>query len=256
MKKIICLLVLLALAPGVHADKKKKRPDSGNNAPAKAPGGGGGGGRAGGGGNGFSGMQRMGQPAKRSSAPRVKTHAAPSMTGNAPSARQGKSPLSQGAGQAGAGKRASNPLLRKGGAASAKNGAANPLARTDRNAAGKKGNPLAKQNAGQAGLKGPNAGKLNRNNPNALRNRGPVAQGGRGLKNSAGFRNGRTSHANYRVRNSREVFHNYRPIRHDRYWYTSRYDRVVIVGGWLLLLGRRLLVPGLGIRPELFLLCL
>ena len=41
MKKIICLLVLLALAPGVHADKKKKRPDSGNSAPVKAPGGGG-----------------------------------------------------------------------------------------------------------------------------------------------------------------------------------------------------------------------
>lgn len=229
MKKIICLLVLLALAPGAYADKKKKRPDSGNSAPVNAPGGGGG--KRAGGGGGFSGMPRMGQPANRSSAPRVKTHSAPSMGGNAPSARQGKSPLSQNAGQAGAGKRASNPLMRKGGAAGPKNGAANPLARTNRNAAGKKGNPLAKQNAGQAGLKGPNAGKLNKNNPNAFRNRGPAAQGGRGLKNSAGFRNGRTAHANYRVRNYREVFHNYRPIRHDRYWYTSRYDRVVIVGG-------------------------
>ena len=77
--------------------------------------------------------------------------------------------------------------MRKGGAAGPKNAATNPLARTNRNAAGKKGNPLAKQNAGQAGLKGPNAGKLNRNNPNGRRNRGPVAQGARGLRNSTGF---------------------------------------------------------------------
>ncbi len=233
MKKIICLLVLLALAPGAHADKKKKRSDAGNNAPVKAPGGGGGGGgkRAGGGGGGFSGMPRMGQPANRSGAPRVKSPAAPSVNRKAPSARQGKSPLSPSAGQAGAGKRASNPLLRKGGAAGPKNAAANPLARTNRNAAGKKGNPLAKQNAGQAGLKGPNAGKLNRNNPNAQRNRGPVAQGARGLRNSTGLRAGRTARANFRVRPYREVFRSYRPIRHDRYWYDSRYSQVVFVGG-------------------------
>lgn len=228
MKTIICLLVLLAFAPGLHADKKKKRPDSGN-APVKAPGGVGGGARGGG----FSGMQHMDQPANRSGAPRVKTHSAPSMTGRTPSAGQAKTPLSQGAARSGASKGSSNPLLRKGGAAGTSNPTSNPLTRTNRAAAPKKANPLAKQNAGLAGLNGRNAGKLNKNNPNALRNRGPVAQGGRGgLKNSAGPRNWqRTNHANYRVRNSREVFHNYRPIRHDRFWYTSRYDRVVIVGG-------------------------
>ncbi|CAN5601041.1 hypothetical protein BH18VER2_BH18VER2_02610 [soil metagenome] len=65
-------------------------------------------------------------------------------------------------------------------------------------------NLLGKENAGQAGLNAQNGGKLNKNNPTALRNRGQVTKGGRGLKNAASGRNGlRTSHTNYRVRNSR-----------------------------------------------------
>ena len=219
MKKIICLLVLLALAPGAYADKKKKN-NNGGSAPIKAQGGGGGGGgKRPGGGDGFSGMQHTGQPANRSGAPRTKTHSAPSMTGHG--------------GGAGAGKSSSNPLLRKGGGAGANKNASNPLTRKNQPAGGKKGNPLTKQNGTQGALNARNGGKLNKNNPNALHNnRGQVAQNGRGLKNAGGNRNWqRGNHANYRVRSSREVFRNYRPVRHDRYWYTSRYDRVVVVGG-------------------------
>lgn len=80
---------------------------------------------------------------------------------------------------------------------------------------GRKGNTMARQESG-----------------NMRGNRAPGVQNGRNLNNrgSANWQQHGT-HANYRVRNSREVFRNYRPIRHDRIWYTSRYDRVVIVGG-------------------------
>jgi hypothetical protein len=40
-----------------------------------------------------------------------------------------------------------------------------------------------------------------------------------------------TAHANYHVQPYHEVFHNYHAVHHDRYWYGSHYDRVVIVGG-------------------------
>jgi hypothetical protein len=108
------------------------------------------------------------------------------------------------------------------------------LTQSNRQGGGKNTNPLAQKNASQ-----PNAGNArnggmanNKNNPNLAHNRGPVAQGARGYNNGAGSRNWQhSSHADYRVRNSREVFHNYRPARHDRGWYSSRYDRVVVVGG-------------------------
>ena len=244
MKKIICLFVLLALVPGVHADdKKKKKPDA-SGAPVRAPGGGGG--RSGG----PSGLPQMGQPAGRSSAPRVKTRSAPSMATHAPSAGHATNPLSQTGRKSGGSDQSSTPLMRKGVQAGSSDHNSNPLTRTNRSAGAndhgsnpltqgnrqagaQNANPLAKKGASQPGLNGRNGGMLNnKNNSNMLRNRSPVAQGARGFNNRAGSRNWQhASHANYRVRNSREVFHNYRPIRHDRVWYTSHYDRVVVMGG-------------------------
>ena len=244
MKKIICLFVLLALAPGVHADNKKKKKPDASSTPVKASGGGGA--RSGG----SSGLPHLGQPAGRSSAPRVKTDSATSKTTHAPSAGHAANPKSQTGGRSGGSDQSSNPLMRKGGQAGSSEHASNPLTRTNRSAGAndrgsnpltqgnrqagaKNGNPLAKKSASQPGLNGRNGGTLNnKNNPNTLRNRGPVAQGARSLNNRAGSRSWQqASHANYRVRNYREVFHNYRPSRHDRIWYTSRYDRVVVVGG-------------------------
>jgi hypothetical protein len=52
------------------------------------------------------------------------------------------------------------------------------------------------------------------------------------MNNRVGRQNwAHASHANYRVRPYRDVYHNYHPYRHDSYWYNSRYDRVVVVGG-------------------------
>jgi hypothetical protein len=245
MKKIICLFVLLALASGVHADDKKKKKPASNSAPSKAPVGGGN--HSGG----FSGMPHMGQPSGHSTAPHASSRSVPSTSTHARSTGQTASPQSQAAGKSGASNHSSNPLLRKGGQAGANDHASNPLTKSNqpagkndhssnpltqsnRQGGGKNTNPLAQKNASQ-----PNAGNArnggmanNKNNPNLAHNRGPVAQGARGYNNGAGSRNWQhSSHADYRVRNSREVFHNYRPARHDRGWYSSRYDRVVVVGG-------------------------
>jgi hypothetical protein len=53
----------------------------------------------------------------------------------------------------------------------------------------------------------------------------------RGRGNGRTWAAAHTPRANYRVRPYREVFHSYRPVRHDRVWYTTHYDRVVLVGG-------------------------
>jgi hypothetical protein len=245
MKKIICLFLLLALATGVHADDKKKKKPAANSASSRAPGGGGGG-QSGG----LSGLSRMGQPAGHSSAPRTSTRSAPSMSTHAPSARHTANSQSQTASKSGASNRSSNPLLRKGGQAGSTGYNSNPLTKTNqpagtnghssnpltqgnRQAGGKNAKPLTRNNAAQPkGGNARNGGMANnKNSPNLTRNRSPVAQGARGY-NNGGSRNWQhSSHANYRVRNSREVFHNYRPIRHDRGWYSSHYDRVVVVGG-------------------------
>lgn len=78
------------------------------------------------------------------------------------------------------------------------------------------------------------------------------AQNGRGLNNRVSGRNWqqRGTHANYRVRSSREVFRNYRPIRHDRVWYTSHYDRVVVVGGGYYYWDAGYWYPAWGYDPE------
>ena len=226
MKKIICLLILLALTPGVHAgDKKKKKPDA-STAPVRAPG------AAGKGGGGLPGLSRGAGPAGvRSSAPR--SHSAPSLGSNAPSTGHGPKSISQKNGPSAATARSNNPLLRKGGQAGGNQHGSNPLLQGKRQAGAGKANPLAKKGASQQGLNGRTGNPLaNKNNANLGRNRGQLAQTGRGMNNRVGRQNWqRASHANYRVRPYREVFHNYHPYRHDRIWYTSRYDRVVVVGG-------------------------
>ena len=142
-------------------------------------------------------------------------------------------PLARQGGQAGGGGPDANPLKgadrpNKGGAQ-----AANPMDRGGRQADTRNTNQMGGKGAAQAGMGtgGRNRDTMaNRNNSWAAHNRGP--QTGRGYANRTGAHNWQHgNHANYRVRSSREVFHNYRPARHDRGWYTSRYDRVVVVGG-------------------------
>jgi hypothetical protein len=169
MKKIICLFVLLALAPGLHAgDKKKKKPDS-SSAPVKASGGGGG--RSGG----PSGLPHFGQPAGHSNAPRVNTRSAPSMATHAPSAGDAGTPWGQTGGKSGGNDLSSKPLMRKGGqsgsndhnsnpltrtnrAAGANDHGSNPLMQGNRQAGAKNANPLARKGAAQAGVNGRNGG--------------------------------------------------------------------------------------------------
>jgi hypothetical protein len=202
MKKILCLFVLLALASGVHADDKKKKAAP-SKAPVKAPGGGG---------AHPTGMPHsMGQTGSHSGMP----HA----TNSKSSGHASKSISGQTAGNA----HSSNPLLKKGGQAGSSEHGSNPLTRNNNRQAGAKNtNPLAKKNASQAAMNG--------HNPNMNGKRSLNAQNAHGLNNHANnWQHG--SHANYRIGNSREVFHNYHAVRHDRGWYTSHYDRVVVMGG-------------------------
>jgi Putative peptidoglycan binding domain len=284
MKKIICLLLLLTLVPGVQAGDKKKKKDQSSGSPITAPGGGGGGGGGGGSrkGGGLSGLPQMGQSTGHSKAQRPSTGSVPKVSSQAPARGHSANPSALSAGKTTTSAPSSNPLMRKGGQAGAKGSASNPLTRKSdptgaktsasnplarkggqagggdqstnplkhadrpdkaggqaanpmdrggRQAGAKSGKPMGGKGAAQAGLGGRSRDAVaNGNYSKAAHNRG--AQTGRGYSNRTGARNWqRGSHANYRVRSSREVFHNYRPARHDRVWYTSRYDRVVVVGG-------------------------
>ncbi len=227
MKKVICLFILLALAPGVHADNKKKKPNA-SSSHVKAPGGGGHGG------GGLPGMSQGAGPAGgRSGAPHLNSHPRSSLGSHPSSAGHASKSISGKSGSSGATARSSNPLLRKSGQAGANQHGSNPLKQGNRQTGAGKANPLAKKGASQQGLNGRKGNPLaNKNNANLGHNRGQLAQNQRHLNNHVGARNWqRASHANYRVRPYREVFHNYHPYRHDRGWYGARYDRVVVVGG-------------------------
>jgi hypothetical protein len=232
MKKLICLLVLLALTPGAHGDdkKKKKQPSAPH---ASAPGGGGGGqlpkmSR------GNSGAHGMGQAGSGHNTSSPNTHGGTSATNrmNTHSASGGHSSnaMSGATGQAGGSTHNSNPLMRKNTQAGSNGQTSNPLSKKNQQAGTNNSNPLTKKNASQSAMNGRNTNPMTKgNNAN---NRAGVAQTGRAFNNRAGARNfQRAAHANYRVRNYRDVFHNYRPIRHDRFWYRAHYDRVVVVGG-------------------------
>jgi len=239
MRTIVCLLVLLALATGVHADDKKKKKPAANNAPVKVPGtGGGGGGPAhmpnlshSGPAHGMnatnrsSGVPHTGNHADRSATNPLTAHSSTGGGGAEKSAH------------AGPGGQSSNPLLRKHDQATANGQGSNPLTRKNRqpgamgsNAAARNGNPMMKKNGGQAAMNSHTATNLTgKNNANLNGRHVTGSQYGRGFNNHGG--NWRAAHANYRVRPYREVFHNYHAVRHDRYWYNHHYDRVVIVGG-------------------------
>jgi hypothetical protein len=290
MKNFICFLLLLTLAPGVHAGDKKKKKNQSGGAPVSVPGGagaGGGGGQKGAGG--LSNFSHMGQPAGGGSTTRhPSTHSAPALGGQAQSrshkansmvpgagktgstsnplmhkggqtatsapdaSSKSTNPLMRRGGQAGSGGKTSNPLMNKGGqsgandansrggnplahnirSARANGPTANPMMQDNRQAGGKNTNPMNGK-AAQAGMGGRNRDAFrNQNNARGGHNRGTWARNEQGVHNRTGTHNWQhANHANYRVRSSREVFHNYRPARHDRVWYTSRYDRVVVVGG-------------------------
>ena len=214
MKKIVCLFVLLALTTGVHADNKKKKPAP-SKAPVRAPGGGG---------AHPAGMPHSpGQTGSRSGMSHANTHTGTSATNRSKTHSTTGEPTSGKTGKAGNNAHSSNPLLRKGGQAGSSGHGSNPLTRgNNRQAGAKSTNPLGKKGASQAAMNG--------HNPNMNGKRALGAQNTRGFNNRAGnWQHG--AHANYRVRPYRDVFHNYHAVRHDRGWYTSRYDRVVVVGG-------------------------
>jgi hypothetical protein len=232
MKKLICLLILLALAPGAHGDdkKKKKQPSAPH---ASAPGGGGGG-QPPKTSRGNSGARGMGQAGSGHNASSPNTHGGMSATNrmNTHSASGGHSSnaMSGTTGKTGGNAHSSNPLM-KGNTQAGSNGhASNPLLKNNQQAGTNNSNPLTKKTASQSALNARNTNAISKGN--TANNRAGVAQTGRGFNNRAGARNfQRAAHANYRVRNYRDVFHNYRPIRHDRFWYRTHYDRVVVVGG-------------------------
>jgi len=241
MKKTICLLVLFALIPSVHADKKKKQPEQPKKStPAQSSGGGG---AAGGGtrlpniSRGNSAPRSTGQPGNASSAPRINTHTATSATNRmntrSTSGGPASNPTASTTGQAGGNEQSSNPLMKKNAQPGSNAHASNPLLRKNQQAGANQSNPLAKKNA-QPGMNGRNPNMMTRgNNPNRNPNRAFGAQAGRGFNNRVAARNWqqRGYHSNYHVRNYRDVFHNYHPIRHDRGWYHTHYDRVAFVGG-------------------------
>ena len=280
MKKILSLLVVIALIPSAYADKKKK--------PQQASGGGGGGsgaphvpglsgggaprGPSGGGahmpsmshGAGSSAGRSMSQSTHRPSVSQPSSHSG--MSANNPMSHHS---TSSAAGSAASSRPAnsSNPLMRRGGQqGTATASSTNPLTHGNQQAgnnAMQKGGQSSKsmlkggqanntvQKAGQGNTTMPRGAQANRlngkgaaaqpglaaRNANARafngRARGNFnAQNARGLRGpGAGRSFARGTRANYHVRPYREVFHGYRAVRHDRYWYTNHYDRVVVVGG-------------------------
>lgn len=236
MKRIVCFLLLLALIPSVQADDKKKKKNSSNNATNPT-----------GSGAVHSGnvpkLPHMGPSATHPrGAPSTNARSAPSMTSR--SNGHSSSPQSHGAVQSNASGNNSNPLLRKGSqthsgsqssnaltgpnrAAGANTHSSNPLTQHNRQAGADNANSMARRTSSQTG----HPGTLNgRNSLNLSHNAG--VKGQRNLNSQVNYHNWtRVSHANYRVRGYHEVFHTYHPVRHDRVWYTSHYDRVVVVGG-------------------------
>lgn len=265
MKKIICLLVVLALVPSLHADKKKKNQQAGGGGGGKVPALGGGGGHRGGGGGmhlpGMSGgggggsQHSLGQPGHRPNTSRPgaghsslstnnplshhssASSSAPSKTGSGNSSN----PLLHHGGQGQAA--SSNPLTQGGGRTASKT--SNPMMQGNHQMGANSSNPM-KQKGARANAFGANgrtpgkAGAAGRN-PNLIRGNNVSKNAWHG-QNARGFHNrayergvnrswAHAAHANYHVRPYREVFHGYHRVAHDRVWYTSHYDRVVIVGG-------------------------
>ncbi|MGH8093526.1 MAG: peptidoglycan-binding domain-containing protein [Chthoniobacterales bacterium] len=203
MKKVICLLVLLAFACGVQADNKKKTQGGGH---AAAPAGHGGGARLPGASRGGGMPHSLGQPhsSSRSGTSHSSSglHNSTSATGRTQANGRSSNPLMHHGGQARTSGKA-NPLTQKNHQAGAKN----PMQRGGQS---KNSNSLAKKDA---------QGRMNAHNARGYNNRGAVHGLARG------------SRANYHVRPYRDVFRSYHAVHHDRVWYTSHYDRVVVVGG-------------------------
>jgi hypothetical protein len=197
MKKILCLLILLALGPGVHAgDKKKKSSGQAHSAASKAGGGGGGG----------AGMKHQGYNAFGGQ------HA--QTGGNHPGGMKHQNSNAFGGqhAQTGGHKAGGNPLMRNNSHANHNHG---ELAHQG-NMQGHAGNNklTGNKNGSFKGQQGVNnhLGKYSGNHVSAR-----------------GYHYG--YHANYHVQPYRQVFHGYHRTYHDRYWYHHNYDRLVIVGG-------------------------
>lgn len=227
MKKCLCFLALFALISNVQADKDKKKkesqPSGKKPASAAVPSGGH-----------MPGMPHTGGVAhnpgqSHSKAPSTDRHqqlpGAPS--GNHAKPQSGSNPLTSKTSGA-TGTTRQNPLMRHGQAnatGKANPTKANPL--TQRNNQPNAKNPLKAGRGNPAGPKSAaqvdrNARQLNATNANHPRN----------FQNHSVNRGiAHATRANYHVRPYREVFHTYHPSHHNRVWYTSHYDRVVIVGG-------------------------
>jgi len=133
-----------------------------------------------------------------------------------------------------------NPMMRRGGEAGANQ--ANQGAQMNNQAAARGGNPAGQRNAfsgnnNAMGRGGAQAAMHNRNpnafhGPNRNANANWAAQHARGANaRYAAHGWAHPARANYHVRGYREVFHGYHRAWHDRGWYASHYDRVVVFGG-------------------------
>ncbi len=240
MKKIICLLVMLALTSVAHAGDKKKK------APAQShPSGGGGGGHApsmshgGGGGHapslshgGGGGAPNFGQKSSHSSKGGGSHGGGNPMSSHSnggQSSHGHANPMTTKHGNASSGNGHVNPMMAKHGNA-AGNGHANPMTANKGNAGGKgaHNNPMMAQKNGAAGKnQKANAGTWGQSNMKGNRQ---AVNGRRAGVNNRGWANGHAAR-NYRVRPYREVYHNYHAVYHDRGWYRANYDRVILVGG-------------------------
>ena len=219
MKKYLCFLVLLSLLPNVYADNdkgKKKKPQQLQLTGKKS-------GAAPGGihlpGTSHTGSaphnsgqahansvpgNRSPNSAIRSRSPQLGSNSAPGKVSSTGSSR-------------------TNPLLRHGGSTNAAD-KANPLKQKNHQAAAN--NPMLRKSTPNA------AGQRDTRQLNRNPHSGNMAAARNAQVNRVASRTVvRGARANYHVRPYREVFHTYHPIHHNRVWYTSHYDRVVIVGG-------------------------
>jgi len=231
MKKILCLLVVLTFIPGLRADNNKKKNSSNHPAPAAT--------HSGGNKPAAGSMHMPGSPGgAHQNTSHPGNHINGPHTGSTHSGTSANNSMSHhttgGAHDSETttkGTSSSNPLSRRGG--QAQSGTNNPLTQNS-HPAGTKGNPMT-QKGGNANNSNPmshNAAQANRNLGGNAANHNFANQHAAHFNGAAqGHTYVHAAHANYHVRPYREVFHNYHAVYHDRAWYGTHYDRVVVLGG-------------------------
>jgi Putative peptidoglycan binding domain len=228
MKKLLCFLVVLALAPGIHAGNKKKKNSNQQQQQQGAAAGhkGGGGGHAskgiGGGGGGF-GQHAARQTGSVNRSGGMKHKGSNALHGqNAQTGRHQQGGMKHQGSNALGGQQAKTGGHKQGG---------NPLMQNNRHGSHKQGQMVRQGNKQGHGQNNKFTGNKN---GNFKGQHGANARGGKYGRNhvARGYRNGyHGHHGNYHVQPYRQVYHGYHRSYHNRNWYHHHYDRVVLVGG-------------------------